>query len=65
MIPNIDCSTTDKIQVMETTISANRWMDIDDVVHIYNRILLRYKTDKIVPPSAKQVILEDMLSQRS
>ena len=66
MNPNIDHSTTDKIQVMETTISANRWMGIDDVEHICNGILLKYKTDEVVPPSAKWVTLEDiMLSKRS
>ena len=26
--------------------SINRWMDKEDVVHIYNRILLSYKMDK-------------------
>ena len=41
-------------------------MGIDDVAHICNGILLRHKTDEIVPPSAKWVILEDiMLSKRS
>ena len=41
-------------------------MGIDDVEHICNGILLKYKTDEVVPPSAKWVTLEDiMLSKRS
>ena len=41
MHPNVHCSTIYNIQDMEATkISINRGMDKEDVVHIFNGILL-------------------------
>ena len=51
-----------------TKMSINRWMDKEDVVHIYNGMLLSHKKDEIMPFAAiwldlKLVILSDV-SQR-
>ena len=40
MHPNVHCSTIYNSQDMEATqVSTNRWMDKEDVVHVYNGIL--------------------------
>ena len=44
MHPNVHCSTIYNSQDMEATeMSTNRGMDKEDVVHIYNGILLSHK----------------------
>ena len=44
MHSNVHCSTISNSQVMEATeMSINIGMDKEDVVHIYNGILLRHK----------------------
>ena len=44
MHPNVQSSTIYYSQDMATTlVSTNRWMDKEDVVHIYNGILLSHK----------------------
>ena len=44
--PNVHCSTVYNSQDMEATyMSTNRGMDKEDVVHIYNRILLCHKKE--------------------
>ena len=46
MHPNVHCSTIYNSQVMEATeVSINRGMDKEDVVHIYNGILLSHKKE--------------------
>ena len=43
---SIHSSTIHNSQDMEATwMSLNRWMDIEDVTHIYNGILLSHKTE--------------------
>ena len=50
MHPNGHCSTIYNSQDMETTyMSINRGMAKEDVVHIYNGILLSQKMNKTVP----------------
>ena len=44
MYHNVHCSTIYNSQDMEATqVSINRWMDKEDVAHIYNGILLSHK----------------------
>ena len=44
MHPNVHCSTIYNIQDMEAVkMSINRGMDKEDVVHIYNGILLSHE----------------------
>ena len=44
---NVFCSTVYNSQDMETTeISINRWMDKEDMVHIYNWIQLGHKKEQ-------------------
>ena len=46
MHPNVHCSTIYNIQDMEAVkMSINRGMDKEDVVHIYNGILLSHKKE--------------------
>ena len=46
MHANVHSSTIHNSQDMETTqMSINRWMDKEDVVHIYNGILLSHKEE--------------------
>ena len=46
MHPNVHCSTIYNSQDMEATLmSIDRWMDKEDVVHIYNGILLSHKNE--------------------
>ena len=51
MHPNAQCSTIYNSQDMEATLSINRGMSIDrgmdkeDVIHIYNGILLSHKKE--------------------
>ena len=48
MNPNVHCNTVYNSQVMETTqMPINRQMDKEDVVHIYNRILLSPERNEI------------------
>ena len=47
MHPNVHCSTIHNSQDMETTLmSIERWMDKENVVHIYNGILLSHKKER-------------------
>ena len=44
MYQNVHCSSIYNSQNMEATyVSINRWIDKEDVAHIYNGILLRHK----------------------
>ena len=48
MYPSVHCSTIYNSQDMEaTSMSTDRWMDIEVVVHIYNGILLGHKKEQI------------------
>ena len=48
MYPNIHCSTIYNTRDMEATyMSADRWMDKEAVVHIYNGILFSPKNERI------------------
>ena len=44
MHPNVDCSTIYNSQDME--MSTNRGMDKEDVLHIYNGMLLSHKKER-------------------
>ena len=56
--PSIHCNTVCSSQDMEATrLSINRGMDEEDVVHIYNEILLK-KNHEIMPFTAIQIYLE-------
>ena len=47
MHPNVHCGTIYNSQNMETTqMPNNRWMDKEDVIHIYNGILFSHKRNK-------------------
>ena len=47
MHPNVHCSTVDNNQDMETTyMTIDRWMNKEDMVHIFNGILLTFKKDE-------------------
>ena len=47
MLPNVHCNTIYNSQYMEATcMSINRGMDKDDVVHIYDGILLSQKEER-------------------
>ena len=57
--PNVHGSTIYSSQGMEATYtSINRGMDKEDVVHIYNGILLSHRTDEIMPFAATWMDLE-------
>ena len=48
MHSDVHCNTIYDIQDMEATkMSIYRWMDKEDVVHIYNGILLSNKNERI------------------
>ena len=50
MYPYVHCSTIHNGQGVETTqVPINQWLDKDDVVYIYNGILLSHKKDKNHP----------------
>ena len=62
MHPNVQSSTIYYSQDMATTLmSTSRWMDKEDVVHIYSGIPLSHKKGKILPLAATWVDLEDMM----
>ena len=47
MYPYVHSSTIHNSQVVETTqMSINRWMDKEDVVHMYNEIFLSHKREQ-------------------
>ena len=47
MHPYVHSSTIHNSQVVETTqMSINRWMDKEDVVHMYNEIFLSHKREQ-------------------
>ena len=47
MYHNVHCSSTYNSQGMEVTlVSIDRWMDEEDVAHIYNGILLSHKKER-------------------
>ena len=49
-----------------TQVSTDRWMDKEDVVHMYNGILLSHKNQKILPFAVMWMDLEIiMLSEIS
>ena len=55
----VHSSTIYNSQDMETTkLFINRWMDREDVVYIYNGILLNHKNNKIMPFAATWMALE-------
>ena len=57
--PNVHCSTVYNSQGMETSqMSIDRGVDKEDVVHIYNGILLSHKRNKIV-----QRIVQNLLQR--
>ena len=45
--------------------SINTWMDKEDVVHIYNGILLHHKRNKIVPFMEMWIDLETVITEWS
>ena len=46
--------------------SINRWMDNEDVIRIYNEILLSHKKNKILPLATVWIDLESIIhSERS
>ena len=48
MHPNVHCIIICNSQNMEATyVPINRWMDKEDIVHIYNGILLSHKKEHI------------------
>ena len=48
MYPSVHCSTIYKSQDKEATyVSSDRWMDKENVVYIYNGILLSHKKEHI------------------
>ena len=48
MYPSVHCSTIYKSQDKEATyVSSDRWMDKENVVYIYNGILLSHKKQQI------------------
>ena len=54
MYHNVNCSTIYNNQDMEATyVSINRWMDKEDVAHIYNGILLSHKKNNNAICSSK------------
>ena len=59
MHPNVHCSTVSNSQDMEATLmSIDRGMDNENVVHIYNGLLLSHKKDEIWPFVATWMDLE-------
>ena len=59
MYPVIHCSTIYNSQDNESNRSViDRGMDKEDVVHVYNGILLSHKKDEIMPLAAKWMDLE-------
>ena len=55
----VHSSTIHSSQDMETTeVSINRVMDKEDMVHRYNRILLKYKKERVMPFAAPWMDLE-------
>ena len=62
MHPNVHCSTIYNSQAMEATLMPiNGRMDKEDVVHIYNRILLRQKRNEIRSFVKKWMDLETVI----
>ena len=55
----VHSSTIHNSQDMEAaSMSINRWMDKEDVLHIYNGILVSHKKNKIVSFAAAWIQLE-------
>ena len=67
MHPYVQWSNIFNSQGMEATwVSVNRWMDREDTVHLYNRILLGHKKNEILPYVTAWMDLEGiMLSEKS
>jgi len=64
MHPSVYCSTIHNCQDMEAAwVSIDRWMDKEDVEHIYNGMPLSYKNNgnKIMPFVAIWMDLEIMI----
>ena len=62
MHPYDHCSTIYNSQDMETTyVSIDRWLDKEDIVPIYNGILLSHKKNEIMPFAATCMQLEILI----
>ena len=68
MHPGVHSSTIHNSQGMEATyMSTDRGMDKEDVVHMYNGILLSHKKNAVMPFAAsvdRDIILLSEVSQR-
>ena len=54
MHPKVHRSTIYNNQDMEaTSMSVNRWLDTEDVVHIYNGILFNQEKNEVMPFSTQ------------
>ena len=59
MYPKVQCSTIYSSQDMETTyVSVKRRMDQEDMLHIYNGILLSHKKSEMTSITATWIDLE-------
>ena len=66
MHPSVYCSTVYNSLDMEATLMPiNRRMGKEDVVHIYNGIVLRREKNEIMPFAATQMDLEIIILNKS
>ena len=58
----VHCSTIHRSQDMEKKLASfNGWLDKEDMVHIYNVILLSHRKDKILPFVTTHINLENIM----